>query len=238
MDIFSSLQRKVCTRSTSTSHFPLYFSIFFLSPTAHAHTPHTHTHSSPLLSSSVEVSGLCRHSAIWAEADKSSCAGPAMPAGRPGASEAWLSEAMGEICDGHGMPLSVLSPPAPPPLSLCQSFSQSVSQGLPWLRTGLNPHRDGKSVFLKWKPTGAGVTLGRVAPVIFAICQIDFSYSSFLSIFLFIFLLSLSEQRKLPHCLLEICATSVWSPSFIHYPWLFCLALFVTSFSFENFAMP
>lgn len=60
--------------------------------------PHTYTHTPPPLnfflpcppshSSSVEVSGLHRRSAIWAGADKSSCAGPAVPAGLPEASQA------------------------------------------------------------------------------------------------------------------------------------------------------
>lgn len=113
--------------------FLLLYALF--SSTAHTHITHTllppSTFSSPAL---LPLSGLYRHSAIWAEADKSSCAGLAVPAGLPGASEAWLSEAMGEICGSqgrNGMPLTCWSRHPRP----CLSVSQ-----LTWPCTGLNPH--------------------------------------------------------------------------------------------------
>lgn len=81
-------------------------------------------------SSSAEVSGLRSRGAIWAEADKSSCVGPAAPAGLPEASEAWLSEVMGEICGSMGrnvMQLTCWSSPSPlRTTSVCQSVMLSM----------------------------------------------------------------------------------------------------------------
>ncbi len=152
--------------------------MLFFSPQLPSHTHNTHTLPSlnfflPCTSShssSVEVSGLYRRSAIWAEADKSSCAGPATPAGLPEASEAWLSEAMGEICGSkgrNGMRLTCWSSLSP---LLAASVYLSVSRVLTWPCTGLNPHWE-NCLFLKRKPTWDRMTLWFVISLIaFAPC--------------------------------------------------------------------
>lgn len=116
---------------------------FLLSPPTHTHTSYSSKNVAPCPpSSSAEVSGLSCRSAIWAAADKSSCAGPAAPAGLPAASEAWLWEVMGEICGSQGRDVTTLtcwSTPPPPTAaaSVCPSLCLTVAGALIRPRAGL-----------------------------------------------------------------------------------------------------
>lgn len=81
-----------------------------------------------------------------------------MPAGLPEASEAWLSEAMGEICGRkEGMASRERADPAPPPpLALLPHSSApplSICQSVTWPCTGLNPYLGKGSFFVQGKPT-------------------------------------------------------------------------------------